>query len=167
MRIAVNTRFLLNEYLEGYGYFIYETFIRITANHPEHEFIFIFDRPFDKRFVFGKNVSAVVTGPPARHPLLWKFWYDIKVPVLLRKYKADIFVSCDGFCSLTTKIPQCLVIHDLSFLHYPSFIKKSHFLFYKKNTPKFLKKAGSVATVSEFSKKDMLVHYKIEPGKID
>jgi glycosyltransferase involved in cell wall biosynthesis len=167
MRIAVNTRFLLHDYLEGYGYFIYETFRRITANHPEHEFIFIFDRPFDERFVFGKNVKAVVTGPPARHPLLWKLWYDLRVPSILKKYKADVFVSCDGFCSLTTKLPQCLVLHDLAFLHHPSFIKKSHLLFSKKYTPKFLEKAKTIATVSEFSKKDMLAHYKIEPGKID
>ena len=167
MRIAVNTRFLLSDYLEGYGYFIYETFRRITANHPEHEFIFIFDRPFDERLVFGKNVKAVVTGPPARHPLLWKLWYDFRVPSILRKYKADVFVSCDGFCSLTTKVPQCLVLHDLAFLHHPSFIKKSHLLFFKKYTPRFLEKAKTVATVSEFSKKDMLAHYKMEPGKID
>jgi hypothetical protein len=114
--------------------------------------------------VFGKNVKAVVTGPPARHPLLWKLWYDFRIPSVLKKYKADIFVSCDGFCSLTTKIPQCLVLHDLAFLHYPSFINRSHLLFYKRYTPKFLEKAGSVATVSEFSKKDILAHYKIEPG---
>ena len=167
MKIAVNTRFLLNDYLEGYGYFIYESFRRITANHPEHEFIFIFDRPFDERFVFGKNVKAVVTGPPARHPLLWKLWYDFRVPSILRKYKADVFVSCDGFCSLTTKVPQCLVIHDLAFLHHPSFIKKTHLLFYKKHTPKFLEKAKLVATVSEFSKNDILEYYKVEPEKID
>ena len=167
MRIAVTTRFLLNDYLEGYGYFIYEAFIRITTNHPEHEFIFIFDRPFDERFVFGKNVKAVVTGPPARHPLLWKLWYDFRVPSIIKKYKADVLVSCDGFCSLTTKIPQCLVLHDLAFLHHPSFIKRSHLLFYKKYTPKFLGKAKTVATVSEFSKKDILTHYKIEPDKVD
>lgn len=167
MKIAVNTRFLLNDYLEGYGYFIYETFKRISTNHPKHEFIFIFDRPFDKRFVFGKNVKAVVTGPPARHPLLWKYWYDFKVPAVLKKYKADVFVSCDGFCSLTTKVPQCLVVHDLAFLHHPLFIKKSHFLFYKKYTPKFLEKARTIATVSEFSKRDILDNYKIEPEKID
>lgn len=167
MKIAVNTRFLLADYLEGYGYFIYETFKRITASHPEHEFIFIFDRPYEQRFVFGKNVKVVVTGPPARHPLLWKLWYDVKIPAVLRKYKADVFVSCDGFCSLTTKVPQCLVVHDLAFLHHPSFIKKLHLLFYKKYTPKFVEKAKSIATVSEFSKKDILTHYKIEPGKID
>jgi glycosyltransferase involved in cell wall biosynthesis len=167
MTVAVNTRFLLHDYLEGYGYFIYETFKRITASHPEHEFIFIFDRPFDERFVFGKNVKAVVTGPPARHPLLWKFWYDVKIPSVLRKYKADVFVSCDGFCSLRTNVPQCLVLHDLAFLHHPSFIKKSQLLFYKKYTPKFLEKAKSVATVSGFSKKDILAHYPTSPEKIE
>jgi glycosyltransferase involved in cell wall biosynthesis len=167
MKIAVNTRFLLTDYLEGYGYFIYKTFKRITKNHPEHEFIFIFDRPFDKSFLFSSNVKAVVTGPPARHPLLWKLWYDVKVPAVLRKFKADVFVSCDGFCSLTTKVPQCLVMHDLAFLHYPSFIKKSHLFFYKRYTAKFLNKTKSVATVSEFSKQDIISHYKISPDKID
>jgi glycosyltransferase involved in cell wall biosynthesis len=167
MRIAVNTRFLLNDYLEGYGYFLYESFSRITIAHPEHEFIFIFDRPYDEKFVFGKNVKAVVTGPAARHPLLWKLWYDVKVPAVLKKYKADVFVSCDGFCSLTAKVPQCLLVHDLSFLHYPSFIRKSYFLFYKYYTPKFLNKAKTIVTVSEFSKKDIIAHYKIEADKID
>jgi glycosyltransferase involved in cell wall biosynthesis len=168
MRIAVNTRFLLKEYLEGYGYFIYETFQRIVRNHPEHEFIFIFDRPYDEKFVFAENIKPVVTGPPARHPLLWKLWYDIKIPAVLKKYKAEVFVSCDGFCSLGTTVPQCMVLHDLSFLHYPAFNKRAHTIFYKRYTPKFLEKAKSVATVSGFSKKDILDHYKnIPASKID
>ncbi len=167
MTIAVNTRFLRNDYLEGYGYFIYECFSRIATLHRDHQFIFIFDQPYDKRFVFAGNVKAVVTGPPARHPLLWKYWYDVKVPAVLKKYKADIFVSCDGFCSLTTKVPQCVVIHDLSFLHYPSFIPKSHLFFYKRYTPAFLNKAKSIVTVSQFSKKDIAMRYKIDETKID
>src|SRR5687768_4794462 len=89
MKIAVNTRFLLNDYLEGYGYFIYEVLRRIVQNHPEHEFLFLFDRPYDQRFVFASNVKAVVAGPPARHPVLWKWWYDIKVPGILKKHKVD------------------------------------------------------------------------------
>ncbi|MBK9938965.1 MAG: glycosyltransferase family 4 protein [Chitinophagaceae bacterium] len=167
MIIAVNTRFLLVDYLEGYGNFIYETFRRITEQHPEHEFIFIFDRPYDKRFLFSNNIKTVVTGPAARHPLLWKLWYDIKVPVILKRYKVDVFVSCDGFCSLGTKVPQCLVVHDLAFLHYPSTIKKSHLLFYKRYTPKFLGKAISIATVSEFSKKDIIAQYGTDAKKIN
>ncbi len=167
MVIAVNTRFLLTGYLEGYGYFIYESFKRIAKNNPQHQFIFIFDRPYNEQFVFAPNIMPVIAGPPARHPLLWKLWYDIKVPAILRKVKADVFVSCDGFCSLHTKVPQCLVVHDLSFLHFPSFIRKSHLLYYRRNTPKFLAKASRVATVSEFSKKDIEDTYKVAAGKTD
>ncbi len=167
MKIAVNTRFLLSDYLEGYGYFIYESFKNITEQHPEHEFIFIFDRPYDERFIFSSNIIPVVAGPPARHPLLWKYWYDVRIPAILKKYKADVFVSADGFCSLTSKLPQCIVVHDLAFLHYPQHIKKSHLFFYKKYTPRFLNKAASIATVSGFTKKDIIKHYKIPEKKID
>lgn len=166
MIIAVNTRELINNCQEGYGNFIAETFKRIVRNHPEHEFIFIFDRPFDKQFLFAPNVRAVVTGPAARHPLLWKYWYDFKIPAILKKYKAAVFVSCDGFCSLRTKVPQCLVIHDLAFLHYPSLIKKAPLFFYKKYMPEFINKASSVATVSEYSKNDILNNYKAGADKI-
>ncbi len=166
MRIAVNTRFLLKDYLEGYGYFLQETLRRITQQHPGHEFLFIFDRPFDPQFVFSPNVIPLVCPPAARHPLLWKLWYDIKVPGLLKKHKADVFVSADGFCSLTTKVPQCLVLHDLAFLRFPAFISKQQLFFYKRYTPKFLQKARSLATVSEFSKQDIVAQYGIGADKI-
>jgi glycosyltransferase involved in cell wall biosynthesis len=167
MRIAVNTRFLLADDMEGYGYFIAETFKRITRNHPEHQFIFLFDRPFDQKFIFSDNITPVVAGPPARHPLLWKYWYDIKVRSVLKRHKADVFVSPDGFCSLTVSIPQCVVLHDLSFLYFPSHIKNTHRLFYKRYTPKFLARVKSIATVSDFTKQDIIKNYKTPGEKIN
>lgn len=167
MVIAVNTRFLLKDGLEGYGYFIQEVFSRLVVQHPEHRFYFLFDRPFDPAFVFAPNVTPLVVAPPARHPILWKFWYDIQVPRVLRKIKADVLVSPDGFCSLTTRVPQCMVVHDVGFLHYPEAYRKSHTLYYKRYMPRFLRKAASVATVSQFSKDDILAHYPIAAEKID
>lgn len=166
MTIAVNTRFLLSDYLEGYGYFLSEILNRWVQQHAQHQFIFIFDRPFDQRFITAPNITPVITGPPARHPLLWKWWYDVKVPAVLRKYKADVFISADGFCSLKSKVPQCLVIHDLAFLHYPAFIKKSHLRFYNRYTPRFLQKAKTVITVSAFSKADINKQYAVPADKI-
>ena len=68
LKIAVNTRLLLKNKLEGIGWFTYESLSRIVKSHPEHEFIFIFDRKYDEQFVFGDNVTPVVIGPQARHP---------------------------------------------------------------------------------------------------
>ena len=166
MIVAVNTRFLLSGELEGYGYFIKEAFSAIAKQHPQHQFYFLFDRPYSNDFVFGNNVTPIVISPPARHSLLWKFWYDVRVPLVLKKIKADVFVSPDGFCSLTTKVPQCLVAHDLAFLHFPQSIPKTQLFFYKRYTPKFLHKAKSIATVSQFSKKDIVEQYKIDEAKI-
>ena len=167
MIIAVNTRFLLKDKLEGYGYFIKEVFSRLVKAHPQHQFYFLFDRPYDLDFIFSDNCTPIIIGPPARHPLLWKWWYDVKVPLVLKKIKADVFVSPDGFCSLTTRVPQCLVVHDLGFLHYAEGYKKSHLLFYKRYTPLFLKKAASIATVSQTSKNDIINTYKISAEKIE
>lgn len=166
MNIAVNTRFLLPDYLEGYGYFVFEVFKHLTHKYPEHHFIFIFDRAYDEQFVFSSNITPVVIGPPARHPLLWKFWYDIRIPAVLKKHKADVFVSADGLCSLATTVRQCLVLHDLAFIHYPGQIRRSHYIFYKRYVPKFLKKASAIATVSEFSKRDIVNTYNVDPDKI-
>ncbi len=166
MIVAVNTRFLLSGELEGYGYFIKEIFSVISRQNPQHQFYFLFDRPYSNEFFFSNNVTPIVISPPARHPLLWKFWYDVRVPVVLKKIRADVFVSPDGFCSLTTSVPQCLVVHDLAFLHFPQSIPKSHLLFYKRYTPKFLQKAKGIATVSQFSKNDIVAQYKIDEAKI-
>ncbi|MEJ8817522.1 glycosyltransferase family 4 protein [Lacibacter sp. H407] len=166
MVIAINTKALLPGKMEGYGYYIEEIFSRIAIRHPEHQFYFLFDRPFDQRFVYATNIQPVIVNPQARLPILWQLWYNWKLPAVLRKIKADVFVSPDGFCSLRTKVPQCLVVHDLAFLHYPHFINKPHLRFYKKYTGRFLEKAKLVVTVSAFSKNDIISHYPIKPDKI-
>lgn len=159
MNIAVNTRLLLKDNLEGCGYFVREVFRIMAEKYSQHHFYFLFDRPYDPSFVFGKNITPIVLSPPARHPVLWKYWFDIKVPAVLKKVKADVFVSPDGFCSLATRVPQCLVVHDLGFLHFPDAYKRSHRIFYKHYTPRFLNKAATIATVSQFSKNDIIKTY--------
>lgn len=167
MKIAVNTRFLLANGLEGIGWFTYEIVRRMVANHPEHDFIFFFDRPYDNRFLFEKNITPVILQPPARHPLLWKIWYDFSIKKALKKYKADLFISTDGFCSLTTKVPQFLVIHDLAFEHFPEHLPFKFRYYLQKYTPKFVQKARHIFTVSEFSKQDIIQTYQTSPEKID
>ena len=166
MRIAVNTRFLQKNKLEGYGYYIHELMQRITINHPEHQFLFLFDREFDDSFIYNTNITAKAIGPKARHPLSFRYWYDIQFTRAVKKFKADVIVSLDGFCSLTSKVPQILAVHDLAYLHYPDFIPWYHLWFYKLYQKKFMQKAKHIVTVSEFSKQDIISNFKIPAKKI-
>jgi glycosyltransferase involved in cell wall biosynthesis len=167
MRIAVNVRFLIKNKLEGIGWFTYETLRHITSEHPEHQFFFIFDRRYDKSFLFSENIKPLVLFPPARHPLLWYYWFEFAVPHVLRKIKPDVFLSTDAFLSLRTKAKELLVVHDLSFLHFPGHVNSFTSKYYHHYIPKFVQRADRIATVSEFSKSDLIKQYSISPEKID
>ncbi len=167
MRIAVNTRFLLSNKLEGLGVFTHETMRRITQWKSHHEFLFLFDRPYDRSFIYSTNIIPKVVFPPARHPVLWYWWFEWSLPRVLKKFNPDIFLSPDGYVSLRSDVPTIPVIHDLAFEHYPFAIPWRTRNYYKYFFPKFAGHAKQIATVSEYSKNDLVLQYGIEPKKID
>lgn len=166
MRIAVNTRFLLKDKLEGIGWFTYEVVRRLVQSHPEHEFIFLFDRPYDDAFIFSENVTPVVLLPPARHPLLWLWWYEVSVVRALKKYQIDIFFTPDGHCSLLSKTPTVMVTHDIAYKHIPELIPAKFRVYYNYFLPRHLRRADRIITVSEYSKQDIATQFDIPIDKI-
>lgn len=167
MQIAVNTRLLLKNKLEGMGWFSYHTLKRITQKHKDVHFVFLFDRPFDEEFLFSDNITPLIISPQARHPFLYYAWFEFSVKNTLNKLKPDLFLSPDGFLSLGASCKQLPVIHDINFLHNPKDVKPLTRRYYNYFFPKFAKKASRIATVSEFSKKDISENYKINPSLID
>ncbi len=167
LRIAVNTRLLLKDKLEGIGWVSYEYLKRITEAHPEHEFFFLFDRPYSDEFIFSKNVTPIVVSPPARHPILYYIWFELMIPRVLRKIKADVFFSPDSYLSLKTKVKSVTIFHDLNFEHRPKdvpFLARKYYQFF---FPKYAKKAVKIISVSEYTKKDTIDLYDISPEKIE
>ncbi len=167
MRIAVNTRLLLKNKLDGTGIFTDEIFKRITRNHPEVDFVFLFDRPYDKDFIYDSNIEPVVVSPPTRHPFLWYYWLEQKIPSVIRKFKCDLFISPDGFLSLSSPIKSLTVIHDINFKHRPDELPKIASWYYNYFFPLYANKADKIITVSEFSRNDIIDNYQIDKNKID
>jgi glycosyltransferase involved in cell wall biosynthesis len=167
MNIAVNTRFLIPGKMEGIGAFTFDVFSRISAWHPEHQFYFLFDRAPSPTWQFGSNVHCIHVPPQARHPVLFYLWFEWSIPLILKRYKIDLFVSPDAFGSLRTSVPTHLTIHDLAFKHLPQGIPKLHLMHYNYYVERYAQKANRIATVSEYSKKDINLQYGIPLDKID
>ncbi|MES1216080.1 MAG: glycosyltransferase family 1 protein [Bacteroidota bacterium] len=167
MRVVINTEYLSEVYSAEYINFLCKTFERIVKSNPEHTFIFLCKKQHAHIFTFEKNAQVYIIKQSPSSLLLWKYWYDVKIPVILRKLKADVFISTGGFCSLTTKIPRCIILQDLAFLHFPSFFAKRYVSFLKKNTKKFTGKAKRIVTLSDSSKKDIIKQYDVDENKID
>lgn len=164
MRIAVDAGFLKTD--ETTGFFIKEIFFRLAKQHAEHQFIFLLSVPVNALPDLPGNVIPVIITPAPTNFILYKWWYDIKVPSALKRYKADVFVCTRGLCSLTSKIPQVLIVQNFAFLKYPAFFDKSSLLFYKKYTSRFLKKAAAIASFSDFTKKEIISTYAVPEQKI-
>ncbi len=167
MVIVVNTRLLVHNKLDGIGRFGYESLIRITRNHPEAHFVFLFDRNVHEDFIFSENITPVKLLPPARRPWLWNLWFNVSVKGVLRDLSPDLFLSIDGYLPLNVKTPCLPVIHDLNFEHYPNDMPARYAKWYRKKFPLFAKQAVRIATVSEFSKNDIAEKYQIDKDKID
>ncbi len=167
MVIAVNTRLLLKDRLEGMGWFSYETLKRITTGHPEHTFLFLFDRFFDPGFIFSKNIIPLVLPPQTRHPVLWYIWFEWILPRKLKQHGASLYFSPDGYMPLHLKIPSLVAIHDINFHHRPGDLPPSSRYYYRKYFPRFASRADRIVTVSEYSRKDIIDSYGIPPDKID
>ncbi len=167
MNIAVNCRLLQREKLEGIGWFMYESLKRITVDHPEHQFFFIFDRKYDEEFIFSDNIHPIIAGPPTRHPLLWYYWMEFTIPSVLKKVEADLFFSPDGYLSLRSGVPSVPVIHDINFAHRPKDLPFWTRKYYNYFFPKFAGRAKRICTVSEFSKNDLNKTYGVDLSLID
>jgi len=167
MKIAVNTRLLLKDKLDGIGWFSYETLKRITQEHKEHEFLFIFDRKFSDEFIFSDNITPYIISPQSRHPFLWYIYFEWSITGFLKTHNPDLFFSPDGWISLKSKTKTLDVIHDINFEHNPEHLPYLYRKYYLTYFPQFAQKANRIATVSEFTKQDIVDKYNIAPEKID
>jgi len=167
VQIVVNTRILLKDRLEGMGWFAYQTLKHISIKNPDVHFVFVFDRNFNEEFLFSDNVTPLVLSPQARHPFLYYAWFQHSVKGLLNRMKPDLFLSPDGFLSIGAKCKQLPVIHDINFLHHPGDSKWLTAKYYNYYFPKFAREASRIATVSEYSKQDIVKNYGIAANKID
>ncbi len=166
LKIAVNTRFLLPERLEGFGWYTHEIMRRMVTQHPEDEFVFFFDQPFDAQFVYGKNVTPIVLKPRARFAPQFYFWFEWAVPQALKEHRADVFFSPDAMCSLSAKTPTVMTCHDLVPLRFPEQIPLVHRHYLLHFLPKHLRRADRILTVSDYVRQDVSQTCGISSEKI-
>ena len=167
MNIAINCWILRNKKLDGIGYFTINAISQLIKDHPEIHFQILCDKNFTEDYFDFKNVSKHHIFPPFRHPLLYLYYMEFVVSSFLKKYKPDIFLSMEGFLSLSASCKQIPVIYDINFEHKPKDLKLKNRLYFRFFYKRFAHKATRIATISEYSKADFSQFYKIDPKKID
>jgi glycosyltransferase involved in cell wall biosynthesis len=165
-RIAINTRVLIKDKLDGIGWYTYHVLKRWVEKYPQHQFYFIFDRDYDASFIFGDNVTPIIVNPPARHPILWYIWYEWAIPRALKKINPDIFISLDTYTSIRWKGKKMTGIHDIAFALFDGQVYPIAQKFLRYFTPKYIDASDKIVTVSQSTKNDLIKLYNCHAEKI-
>lgn len=167
MTIAINCWILRNKKLDGIGYFTVNTVANLIKQHPEVQFQILCDKKFTEDYFDFPNVTKHKIFPALRHPVLYVIYMELVLPFFLWKHKPDLMVSMDSFLSLISGCKQIPIIYDINFEHKPEDIALKNRIYYRFFTKRFARKAKRIATISEYSKKDIADFYKIDAELID
>ena len=133
--------------------FIVETIPHFILQHPGDKFFILTDSEPSIRPAFPVNTEITITKPPQKNTLLKRIWWDVKLPSLLKKIKADLFISFADNCSLTAPIPQFIVINAAEKLR-ALFIKKAQRVFVMSESIK----TQLIKTHKELREKIVVIH---------
>lgn len=92
-------------------------------------------------------------------------WEQLELPLYLKRKKIKTLLNLCNTAPLFSG-GQVVCIHDLSFSVSKEWFSNSYTYAYRFLTPKIVKKAKQVLTVSEFSKNQISKAYSIDPEKI-
>ncbi len=165
MLIAIDARYFYEDEINAYKTFSREIFLSLALQQSAHQFLIVLDRQNTEENNFPANVKQIVITPKPKNYLTYKWWYHVRLPLALKKYKADIFIGTYGLLSAKTNARQILLLHNLSFLHKNAYHPRHSVLFHKKNTTDNLNIASAILVVTDSIKDELSKVFSLTADK--
>lgn len=160
MIIVVNTQSWNQHPGKSSPLFFKELFIRLACLQKEHSFYFLSEQPIVIEEL-PPNLQTVVVPSIGRGGLRTSYWENVKVPMWLKKIKADILIHTDGITGFTTKAPQCLLLNE------PPIAKAEESVIGQSTLSlRLLQKAKTILVPSESTKEAFIKQFNLPAHKI-
>lgn len=158
MVIAIDARLWKTNVDTALSVFTNEVFCKLPFDNKD-SVLLIMDKPLLKDLQLPKPFQLITLQPSPKTYVTYMWWYKIRLPMILKKYKVDVFIGTYGFLSSKCTAKQIMIIHDLSFFHKHTNNKSWGLLFQKKNFVENIKSASLVLTVTEALKTELENNY--------
>lgn len=153
--------------VESYVHNLLKGFVEVA---PDYHFVLIVSKDnwesFSEFYDYGKfsyHICPVIS-TNLFSTVLWENMYFDK---LVSSLKVDFcfvpYYRCPAF---PVKNKYIIVLHDLNALHFPEYFSKTKYYWLKCYWKYSLKRAYRTITISDFCKKDILDHYKINDDRV-
>jgi glycosyltransferase involved in cell wall biosynthesis len=137
-------------------HFIMDRFKQLITDHLQHHF-FLLTADKNETLTSLKN-SSLINVPYYSNRFLQSMWYDYRLPAILKKVKASLFVNMEAVCSFRTNVPQCLVLPHFSVV--PDSYRS------QKKIAVHFDKASQIITSAQCFKNNICTQYQIDKEKV-
>jgi glycosyltransferase involved in cell wall biosynthesis len=161
VRIAIDARELAGR-PTGVGRFLREILIA-WAQLPDalsHEYVLCAASAIDLSPFAPLPVSAMVREGGGTG------WEQLVLPGMLREAAADVLLAPGYTAPLRSPVPFVVVVHDVSFAAHPEWFSWREGARRRTLTRLAARRARTVVTVSEFSKREIVAHLGVDANKV-
>jgi glycosyltransferase involved in cell wall biosynthesis len=162
MRIAIDARELAGK-PTGVGRYLAQL-LRAWADLPaalNHEFVLCAPERVEAPEAAALPLAHATA---AGHGTLWE---QLALPRLVRAARADVLFAPGYSGPVRCPVPMVVTIHDISFTAHPEWYAWREGWRRRVITPWSARRAARVLTISDFSKQEIVRHYKIDPHKVE
>jgi glycosyltransferase involved in cell wall biosynthesis len=171
MKICIDIRSLDAQHMTGVPEYVRLLVEHLLIQAPNEDYSFFansFGRRLEKTDLLQKQRGKWINfGIPNRIFDATNLIFGL--PKIDSHIKADVFFS-PHFNILSFKNPQkrVLVIHDLSFVHFPDFFSwRKRLWHWEQNWRKQVETAGRIIVNSEYTRRDVLKTLNLDPDKVE
>jgi glycosyltransferase involved in cell wall biosynthesis len=130
----------------------YDVFAYSKKGLKNSQAVSLIKLPLLFEFLFKRFISI--------HRLIWNIFY---LPLIAKKY--DLVYSFTSYGSPFIK-KQVITIHDLICFQYPE-QNRFQYIYFKYILPYIIKSCRNIVVISEFTKQDVLKHFKVNADNLD
>jgi glycosyltransferase involved in cell wall biosynthesis len=161
MKIAFDLRRIRNPGIGRYMTCLTEA---VVAQSSEHDYLLILPPSAEEAIAcHGRRIERVISSAAC-----YSLQEQIELPRLLRRHKVDLLHSPHFNIPLVSPCPTVVTIHDVIYLackqDLPSRLGR---LYYRVMMAAAVRRADTILTDSEFSKKDIVRYLHANPARID
>lgn len=157
MKVCVNSRFLTHS-ISGAERFAIELCYQLKILIPE--LVFLAPSNGIVQHQLAQEFNVVQFGCLENH-----LWEQIELPLYLKKNGNPLLVNLLNTAPLFYK-NQIISVLDIAFVRFPGTFSFLFRRYYQYLIPKILRRSKRIVSISEFSKKEIIEYYNIDPRKI-
>jgi len=167
MRVGVDAREAFRPEPRGIGVYVRQLARELETVAAEDEFLLYHQLPQPDNLKMGANMRAVHTDMRGGR---WHSWERLQIPWRMRRDKLDVYHGTYNTLPprwrLTRGPAMVVTIHDIIVTYWPDDGHDRYVRYARKVTPRVLRDATLVLTISEWSKRDICERFDCDPAKV-